>query len=93
MLNQWKVDFKSIEVDTIKDDNQFYYAVKSKLDKRTLPQIYINGKFIGGYDGLVDSQEKGSLFKIIDSHSFDYDLIVIGGGSGGLAASKVTIES
>jgi len=32
--------------------------------------------------------EEKKLFKMIEDHGFDYDLVVIGGGSGGLAASK-----
>lgn len=63
--------------------------VQSKTNSKTFPQIYISGELIGGYNDLVDSHKKGRIFKLIDSHSFDYDLIVLGGGSGGLAASKV----
>lgn len=47
------------------------------------------GKFIGGYDDVVASIESGELIKLLKPHPYDYDLIVIGGGSGGLAASKV----
>lgn len=35
------------------------------------------------------AHEDGSLQQLLSGESYDYDLIVIGGGSGGLACSKV----
>lgn len=65
----------------------------------TVPNVFINGKHIGGCDDTFAAHQKYGLLSLLkgeqmdtttnDVHSYDYDLIVIGGGSGGLAASKV----
>lgn len=41
---------------------------------------------------FVQAHEDGSLKQLLsgDAEAYEYDLIVIGGGSGGLACSKVT---
>ena len=45
----------------------------------------------GGHDDTMTAQANGKLKQMLASNaSYDYDLIVIGGGSGGLAASKVS---
>ncbi len=40
-------------------------------------------------DGRLDKLLKSSRDKEVVEGTFDYDLVVIGGGSGGLACSKV----
>lgn len=44
-------------------------------------------------DLILQAYENGTLQRILgdvkDAETYDYDLIVIGGGSGGLACSKV----
>lgn len=54
-----------------------------------MPLVFAMGKPIGGLEDVVKSFESGDLRKLLKPHPYDYDLIVIGGGSGGLAASKV----
>ena len=44
----------------------------------------------GGCSETLEAESSGKLDAMINNadHSYDYDIIVIGGGSGGLAASK-----
>lgn len=39
---------------------------------------------------FCQAHKDGSLQQLLSGEKYDYDLIVIGGGSGGLACSKVT---
>jgi len=60
------------------------------------------GKHVGGHDKTVEASQNGHLQfllskpqetaaeETIEDVKYDYDLVVIGGGSGGLAASKVS---
>ncbi len=52
-----------------------------------LPLVFIKGDCVGGYYELQKIFESGILIEWIKTHK--YNLIVIGGGSGGLAAAKV----
>ena len=68
--------------------------------RRTVPNVFINGKHIGGCDDIIAMHSRGDLARTLVSsqmerddvgstHSYDYDLIIIGGGSGGLSCAKV----
>uniref|UniRef100_A0A183AEW3 thioredoxin-disulfide reductase (NADPH) n=1 Tax=Echinostoma caproni TaxID=27848 RepID=A0A183AEW3_9TREM len=54
----------------------------------TVPQVFVRGKFVGDSSKISNYKKESKLMEIITKNDFDYDLAVIGGGSGGLAASK-----
>lgn len=68
-------------------------AMAAKAGKSSVPQVFIGGQHVGGCDDTLAAYSNGTLEDLLDSDNekYEYDLIVIGGGSGGLAASKVKI--
>ncbi len=70
----------------------------AKTGQKTFPNVYVNGHHLGGSDSVTTAHNDGRLAKLlkdsrdkaVDEGTYDYDLVVIGGGSGGLACSKVT---
>ncbi|PSN41334.1 hypothetical protein C0J52_20910 [Blattella germanica] len=60
-----------------------------KTKQKTVPNVFVNETHIGGCDATFLAKENGTLQMILDGQSYDFDLIIIGGGSGGLAMSKV----
>ena len=76
-------------------------ALEKITGQKTVPNVFINGRHIGGCDDTLKGYTTGTLPPIIlereqlkDNYTsnsfFGFDLIVIGGGSGGLACAKVS---
>ena len=66
-------------------------ALQDLSGQRTVPNVFIRGTHVGGCDSTMQAKTDGRLARLLSPppSTYDYDLIVIGGGSGGLAASKV----
>ena len=64
VLKHLKVDFNGVNV--LEDEN-LRQAIKEFSDWPTLPQLYINGEFIGGCDIVKEMFEKGELKELLKS--------------------------
>lgn len=64
-------------------------ALAAKVGRTSVPQVFVRGKHIGGCDDTVAKHEEGGLMPLVRGHDHQYDLIVVGGGSGGLPTAKV----
>ena len=62
--------------------------------QKTVPNVFINGKHLGGASDTEAALKDGKLYRLLsgDDTPYDYDLFVVGGGSGGLACSKVILR-
>ena len=80
--------------------SKYLEILKNITGQSTVPNVFINGKHLGGCNDIIAMHSHGDLAKTLVSsqmerdnvdsaHSYDYDLIVIGGGSGGLSCAKV----
>ena len=66
LLKHLKVNFKGVNV---LEDPNLRQGIKDYSDWPTIPQLYINGEFVGGCDIVKEMFEKGELKKILSEKS------------------------
>ncbi|CAI0627982.1 unnamed protein product [Linum tenue] len=54
-----------VELDERDDGQDIQAALGQLVGKRTVPQVFINGKHIGGSDDTVEAYESGELAKLL----------------------------
>ncbi|CAN7067653.1 hypothetical protein IGI04_041117 [Brassica rapa subsp. trilocularis] len=54
-----------VELDEREDGGSIQSALGEIVGRRTVPQVFINGKHIGGSDDTVDAHESGELAKLL----------------------------
>ncbi len=64
LLKHKGIDYAEIRIDT---DPAKRDEMLTRTQKRTVPQIFINGQHIGGYDDLVAADRSGKLATILAS--------------------------
>lgn len=74
------------------DKGNKYSEMKKRTDRKTVPQIFIDGDHIGGYDELIELERSGKLNKKIGITAENYsdrswELIIIGAGPAGINAA------
>ncbi|KAI7753934.1 hypothetical protein M8C21_033133 [Ambrosia artemisiifolia] len=62
-----------LELDDREDGSKIQDALSELVGRRTVPQVFINGKHLGGSDDTVEAYQTGELAKLlgIDSHKTD----------------------
>jgi len=89
-----KVEYKSIELDLEGNGEDIQATLIEQTNQKTVPNVFINGKHLGGASDTESAFKDGRLQQLLsgDDKKYDYDVFVIGGGSGGLACSKEAVE-
>jgi monothiol glutaredoxin len=63
ILNTLGVPF---ETTNILEDNELRQGIKEYSNWPTIPQVYVNGEFVGGSDILIDLYQKGELQQLVE---------------------------
>ncbi|MBW4503605.1 MAG: Grx4 family monothiol glutaredoxin [Scytonema hyalinum WJT4-NPBG1] len=63
ILNTLGVPFETVN---ILDDNELRQGIKDYSNWPTIPQVYINGQFVGGSDILIELYQKGELQQMVE---------------------------
>ncbi|MGH0115680.1 UNVERIFIED_CONTAM: hypothetical protein FKN15_038003 [Acipenser sinensis] len=79
----------------IEDRQEIQQALWELTEQTELPSVFVNRQHIGDWEKTSQAHREGRLQALLDMQEvnlspdlYDYDLLVIGGGSGGLAAAK-----
>lgn len=63
ILNALGVPFETVDV---LDDYEIRQGIKEYSNWPTIPQVYINGEFVGGSDILIEMYQKGELQQMVE---------------------------
>lgn len=63
ILSTLGVPFETVD---ILADNEIRQGIKEYSNWPTIPQIYVNGEFIGGSDILIEMYQKGDLQQMVE---------------------------
>lgn len=94
LFNSLNEQFVVLELDKINEGTAIRDYLYEKTGQKTVPNVFVKGSHIGGNDSTMVAHNSGRLAHLLndeiveDTTEYDYDLVVIGGGSGGLACSK-----
>ena len=64
ILKSYHVPFKAFNV---LEDEDIRQGIKEYADWPTVPQLYINGEFVGGCDIMTEMHESGELAKLLNA--------------------------
>ena len=62
ILNHLNVEFESVDV---LQDQGIRQGIKTYSDWPTIPQLYVNGEFVGGSDIMMEMYESGELAELV----------------------------
>ncbi|NWF59743.1 MAG: Grx4 family monothiol glutaredoxin [Fischerella sp.] len=63
ILNTLGVPFETVN---ILDDSELRQGIKEYSNWPTIPQVYINGQFVGGSDIMIELYQKGELQQMVE---------------------------
>jgi len=94
IFDSLNVEYEAYELDLEENGPAIQESLLAKTGQKTVPNVFIKGTHLGGASDTDAAFKDGRLQQLLsgDDTTYDYDLFVIGGGSGGLSCSKEAVK-
>jgi cysteine synthase A len=74
MFAHYDIPFRSVDLDSVayQEDNrggQIRKAIEADTGLKTIPQIYIGGRHVGGATDLFDGMKDGSIASLLEANN------------------------
>ena len=81
MFAEYEIPYRSIDLDSVayQDDNlggKIRKAIEQRTGLKTIPQIYVGGKHVGGASETFDACRDGSFAKMLEENKVDWNRAV-----------------
>jgi len=78
MFAEYEIPYRSIDLDSVayQDDNRggkIRKAIEQRTGLKTIPQIYVGGKHVGGASETFDACRDGSLAKMLEENNVNWN--------------------
>jgi cysteine synthase A len=78
MFAKYEIPYRSIDLDSVEyqKDNKggkIRAALRERTTSKTIPQIFIGGQYIGGATELFDAARDGSMQKLLEENTVNYN--------------------
>ena len=78
MFAAYEIPYRSIDLDSVayQEDNKggkIRKAIESRTGQKTIPQVYIGGKHLGGASETFDACKDGSLQELLEENNVDWN--------------------
>jgi cysteine synthase A len=78
MFAKYEIPYRSIDLDSVEyqQDNKggkIRAALRERTTSKTIPQIFIGGQYIGGATELFDAARDGSMQKLLEENTVNYN--------------------
>jgi cysteine synthase A len=78
MFAMYEIPYRSIDLDSVEyqQDNKggnIRAALREQTSAKTIPQIFIGGQYIGGATDLFDACKDGSMQKLLEENTVNYN--------------------
>lgn len=61
------ISYEALELDQIANGAEFQSTLAAMTGQRTVPSVWINGKFVGGSDKVAELQSRGKLSSLVNT--------------------------
>ena len=94
LLKSKQLDYQEIDITS---DLALEQEMVNRANRQSVPQVFIDGQSIGGYDDLAQMNATGKLDQLLGIKATTgprkiYDVAIIGAGPAGLAAAIYTVR-